>query len=148
MKTNTVRLEEIAKQVMAEINPRPQIIREFKTRNFTVRVDALEDYDVDPSFDEDGSVRKGLENGDLICFCAHAVAYCKGSEVASDYLGGCIYKSIEEFADHIECGKYNRMMARDGKKGQCGSYFRDMIRTVCDEARKTLCTMQSVRVRI
>jgi hypothetical protein len=123
------------------------IIREFKTKNFKVVVDAEEDYDLDLSFDEDGSVRKDLERGKLIAFSARVQVFFKGSEVATDYLGGCVYKSIEEFQDHREVGKQNAEYERKGESGRCGSYFHDMIRTACEEARKTIAAYKDVHVR-
>ena len=122
-------------------------IREFKTKNFHVVIDAVEEFDLDLSWDEDGSTREGLENGTLIAFCARARVFLRGSEIASDYLGGCIYKSLEDFADHKECGKQNAEFERQGVAGRCGSYFSDMIATVCDEARKTLTEQRKVYVR-
>ena len=167
-------------------------IREFKTQNFHVVVDAVEEFDLDLSWDEDGSTRRGLENGTLIAFCARARVFLR---VASDYLGGCIYKSLEDFADHKECGKQNRAtLKRDGRfqiyrknrpypsclsasdklksrgfstreraeawtksnakeeyhifeTGKCGSYFADMISTVCEQARKEMQSMKDVYVR-
>lgn len=121
-------------------------IREFNTKNFKVVVDAIEDYNVDLSFDEDGSTRKGLESGDLICFCARVRVYFKGQEVASDYLGGCIYESLDAFMDHKECGKQNAeyeakeraQHKKIGSTGRRGSYFSDMITAACEEARKTI----------
>jgi hypothetical protein len=92
------------------------IIREFKTKNFHVVVDAIEEADLDLSFDDDDSTREGLENGSLIAFCARARVFLRGKEIASDYLGGCIYKSLEDFADHIECGRQNRAVnKREGR---------------------------------
>jgi hypothetical protein len=91
-------------------------IREFKTQNFHVKVDAIEETDLDLSWDADGSTQRGLENGSLVAFCARARVYFRGLEVASDYLGGCIYKSLEDFADDKECAKQNRdMLRREGK---------------------------------
>ena len=170
-------------------------IREFKTKNFHVVIDAVEEIDLDLSWDEDGRTREGLENGSLIAFCARARVFLRGKEIASDYLGGCIYKSLEDFADHKECGKQNReTLKREGRfqiyrknrpyqsclsktdklkhrgfatreraeawaqanakegydiseTGKCGSYFADMIGTVCQEARKELQDLKDVRVR-
>ncbi len=91
-------------------------IREFKTKNFHVVIDAVEEIDLDLSWDEDGSAREGLENGTLVAFCARARVFLRGKEIASDYLGGCIYKSLEDFADHRECGKQNReTIKREGR---------------------------------
>jgi hypothetical protein len=91
-------------------------IREFKTKNFHVVVDAVEEIDLDLSWDEDGQTREGLENSTLIAFCARARVFLRGIEIASDYLGGCIYKSLEDFEDHKECGKQNReTIRREGR---------------------------------
>jgi hypothetical protein len=170
-------------------------IREFKTTNFRVVIDAVEEFDLDLSWDEDGSARRGLENGTLIAFCARARVFLRGSEIASDYLGNCIYKSLEDFADHKECGKQKReTIKREGRfqiyrkarpyqsclsktdklkqrgfstraraeqwaeqntkeayeifeTGKCGSYFADMVATVCQEARKTLTEQREVFIR-
>ena len=171
------------------------IIREFKTQNFHVKVDAIEETDLDLSWDDDGYTKRGLEDGSLIAFVARARVYFRGLEVSSDYLGGCIYKSLEDFADHKECAKQNRdMLRREGKfqiyrkarpyehclsrtdklkargfatreraevwakantseaydifeTGKCGSYFADMIATVCAEARKTVSDMKAIHIR-
>src|SRR6266404_1369086 len=170
-------------------------IRECKTQNFHVVVDAVEEFDLDLSWDENGSTRRGLENGTLIAFCARARVFLRGKEIASDYLGGCIYKSLEDFADHKECGKQNReTIRREGRfqiyrkarpypsclsasdklkkrgfatreraeawaqantkeayeifeTGKCGSYFADMVATVCEEARKAVAELKDTYVR-
>lgn len=110
-------------------------------------VDAYAEDVLDLSWDDDGSVRKGLESGELIGFCVEATVYYNGNEVASDTLGGCIYKSIEEFQDHRECGKQNRQWAEQGKPGQCGSYFKDMIHAAIAEARKVLADRPYIRAQ-
>lgn len=113
-------------------------IREFKTKHFTVRIEALEETDLDLSFDESGEIAEQIESGDLIVFCAHAVVYYNGRKVGEDYLGQCIYKNLDDFADHRACGRQNRKWAKQGKEGRCGSYFTDMIHEAIREARKTL----------
>lgn len=45
-------------------------IREFKTKNFKVIVDAVEDFDLDLSWDDTGEVRDKLERGVYISFTA------------------------------------------------------------------------------
>jgi len=138
---------------------------------------------------------KDWENGNLIAFCARARVFLRGKEIASDYLGGCIYKSLEDFADHKECGKQNRAtLKREGRfqiyrkarpypsclsktdklksrgfqtreraeawaqtnakeayeifeTGKCGSYFADMIASVCQEARKAVAELKDTYVR-
>src|SRR6267378_7463514 len=170
-------------------------IREFKTQNFHVVVDAVEEFDLDLSWDEDGSTRRGLENGTLIAFCARARVFLRGKEISSDYLGGCVYRSLAEFEDHRECGKQNRETIRQEGRfqiyrearpypsclsktdklksrgfstreraeawaktntkeayeiletGKCGSYFADMVSTVCEAARHELQDLQHARVR-
>jgi len=118
------------------------IIREFRTAQFLVVVDALEDYDVDLSFDESDEVRKRLESGEYVCFTARArVIHDDLGELAADYLGGCIYKSLAAFEAHRECGAQQRAVnakRKRQKKGPVciGSYFSDMVKTVCKEARE------------
>jgi hypothetical protein len=85
-------------------------IREFKTKNFRVVVDAIEDCDVDLSFDETGETKRKLENGTFISFTARARVFFvpTGQELGRDYLGGCIYDTLDSFQDHRECGLQNR----------------------------------------
>ena len=93
-------------------------IREFKIQNFHVIIDAVEETDLDLSWDDSGETRKGLENGSLIAFCARTRVFLRGLEVSSDYLGNCaIYKSTRGLrADHKECAAYTRKLwKREGK---------------------------------
>jgi len=83
-------------------------IREFRTANFHIVFDAIEDYDIDLSFDDTGETRRKLESGDLISFTARCIVYLNGQKVGADYLGGCIYESLDAFQDHRECGAQNR----------------------------------------
>jgi hypothetical protein len=103
-------------------------IREFRTPQFTVRVDATPDYDVDLSFDDDGSVRADLEAGNLASFLVRARVYVAGNLIAEDYLGGCIYRSLADFREP-------------------GGYFADMVHTVCREARSNLAALHGIKVR-
>lgn len=93
-------------------------IRKFQTANFTVSIDAYYDYDVDLSFDDSGDVLRKLEHGDLIAFTVHTTVTHNpsGLELGADYIGGYIYKSIDEFQDHRECGAQSRrQIRREGK---------------------------------
>jgi|ERR1700752_259282 len=103
-------------------------MREFNTKNFKVVCDALEEDDLDLSFDEDGSTRKGLKSGALMAFVARVRVFFQGKEVGADYLGGCIYKSLEDFMDHRECFHY-------------------MICEAIGKARKNMLAYQTVRIR-
>jgi hypothetical protein len=115
------------------------VIRTFETANYTVRISAEEEYDLDLSFDNTGRVQKQLERGDLIAFVAHVEVIHKptGMVIGEDYLGGCIYKSFDDFMDHRACGKQNRKWAKHGKEGRCGSYFSQMISDAITEARES-----------
>lgn len=124
-----------------------ELIKEFRTTNFRIVLDAVEDYDVDLSFDEDGSVRKGLENGSLVAFSARATVYFNGHDLATEYLGGCIYKSTDEFWDLREVGEQNRKFEANGEAGRCGSYARQMISEAIAQARGVVKAMQNVKVR-
>lgn len=123
------------------------IMRIFKTKHFTVVADALEERDLDLAFDEDGSIREGLESGEFTAFTAHVYVMLNGRIIGEDYLGNCIYKDFDDFMDHKECGKQDRERAAQGKEGRCGSYFSDMIHTAIAEARKTLAKERSIYVR-
>jgi len=102
------------------------IIREFKTPNFTVVVDAVEDDSPpDVSWDETNTVLKKIDSGEYVLFCARARVFFKGEEISSDYLGSCIYTSLDIFQDH-------KGMNHKGH----GSYFSDMVHTVIREAKE------------
>jgi hypothetical protein len=122
-------------------------IRKFHTKRFSVIVDAVEDYGMDLSFDDTGDVRKKLESGEYVGFAVRARVLFDGTEIAADYLGGCVYESIDAFMDHRECGKQNREWAAQGESGRCGSYFSDMVHAAIAEARINVRALQSVRVR-
>jgi hypothetical protein len=111
-----------------------ETIRKFKTKNFAVVVDAVEEFDLDLSWDDTGETLKGLHSGKLVAFCARVRVFFKGMEVGSDYLGNCIYTSPGAFMDHV------------GANGQYGSYFTDMVSTAIEEARKNIAQLQAVRV--
>lgn len=114
------------------------VMREFKTANWIVRCSAEEEQDLDLSWDEDGSIRKGIDSGKFIVFCAHVEVIHRptGATLGDDYLGQCIYRSFDDFMDHRACGKQNRKWAKQGKDQRCGSYFADMISEAIAEARK------------
>jgi hypothetical protein len=85
-------------------------IRKFETQNFRVVVDAIEEQDLDLSFDDTGEVARKLDSGIFVAFVARARVFLKpiSQELSSDYLGGCIYESLGAFEDHRECGIQNR----------------------------------------
>ena len=111
-------------------------IRTFQTKNFKVIVDAIEDEDLDLSFDETGETYKQIENGSLIAFCARVRVVFRPTdcELGSDYLGQCIYASIADFQDHRQPENH-------------GSYFAGMIREAISNARHAFKQYQNVRLR-
>lgn len=111
-------------------------IWKFETENFAVVMTAEEEHDLDLSWDDDGSVREGLESGEFVAFCAKCVVLFRGAEVGVDYLGNCVYRNFDEFRDHI---------GRNAKG--YGSYFSDMVREAIREARDTLTTVPRIRTR-
>lgn len=114
-------------------------IRTFETANFKVVVDAEEEFDLDLSFDDTGEVAEKLDSGEYLAFCAHAYVVGPDGEIlADDYLGDCIYESLEAFMDHKECGVQNRKWERQGNPSRCGSYFKNMVSNVIEEARKAI----------
>lgn len=126
------------------------IIREFKTANFTVRVEALPEDDLDLSWDESGEVRAKLESGEFVAFCAKAsVIFRDHYELATDYLGQCIYDDPANFQDHRECAaETRRLRAEFGRDNiVCGSYFSDMVSEVIRQAREEFQTIKKGALR-
>lgn len=124
-------------------------IREFKTRNFTVTVNAVYDGDLDLSWDDTGEIEKGLSDGTYVAFGVVATVTHKSlGIVGRDSLWNCIYKDPIEFMDHKQCGRENHRLASEGNNARCGSYFADMIGRSIDEARKNIRAAQSIYVRV
>ena len=123
----------------------------FKTRQLVVSVDAFEDDDLDLSFDDDGSVRAGLDSGEFVAFTARArVTDSMGGELATDFLGGCIYRSLAEFgSSHRDPDPMNRncSIMRAGRNVGICHYFPDMVKTVCKEARRALLCRPKLYIR-
>lgn len=114
----------------------------FRTANFLVLVTAETEYDVDLSWDDTGGVCQKLDSGDLEVFCAKCAVYLNGCEIASDYLGNCIYESAHDFRDHVGINEKSRA---DG--ANYGSYFSDMVRAAISEAREHMKKNQAVYIR-
>ena len=100
----------------------------FNTRNFEVRVDAMQENFPDLSFDETGETAEMIERGDWICFAVKATLSFRGMDIAEDYLGDCIYENTRDFRDHFGIKKHKGV----------GSYFSSMIRNIISEGRNTL----------
>jgi len=100
----------------------------FHTRNFTIKVDAMEENYPDLSWDETGETAEMIERGDWLCFAVKATLSFRGMEIAEDYLGNCIHENTRDFRDHLGIAKHKGV----------GSYFSQMIRNVIEEGRNTL----------
>lgn len=73
------------------------------------------------SFEADAveEISEQLDSGELVLFCAKVTASRNGIELASDYLGGCIYKDEKEFINNDD-------------------YYGDMVATVIEEAKQAI----------
>lgn len=121
----------------------------FETARFCVALHIHEDPDMDLSWDEDGSAREGIESGKYVAFMAEIRVTLDGREVASDYLGGCIYNSVEElYTSHRDPDPMNRncsiMRAASGNISIC-HYFPDMVREAIGQAREALSDVPTLR---
>ena len=81
----------------------------FKTRRFTLELAA----EPELSFEW-----LGVGEDALVCFCARVRVLLDGRELASDYLGGCWYDSVEAFRQD--------------------PYFYDMVRSAIKDARAAI----------
>jgi hypothetical protein len=118
-----------------------QVMRKFRTKNFTVRAMIEPDCDLDLSFDDSGEVTAALESGDMVAFQTKVAVYYHGAEIGADYLGGSIYREPREFfREHIGLAAKSRA---DGCN--YGAYFPDMVREAISEARKHFADMPRLR---
>jgi len=96
-----------------------------------------------------------VRNETVCWFDARVRVLCDGEEVGSDYLGCCVYNSIEEFyTSHRDPDPMNRnctIMRRarggndpDAKISLC-HYFPDMVSEAISAARKRICKAPKLR---
>jgi hypothetical protein len=97
----------------------------FRTAQFDIILEFGPEYDLDLSWDENGSVADGLARGTLFAFVARVAVKHNGMTIGEDYLGECIYASERDFMR--------------------GGYFRDMVRCAIADARATLAKMPQLR---
>lgn len=97
----------------------------FKTQRFVIRFEALPEWDLDLSWDETGAVTRDIENCTVSVFCAKVSVLLDGKEVACNYLGQCIYRSIEEFIT-----RYRH------------DYFASLVRETIQEARSNILSLE------
>lgn len=120
-------------------------IRRFNTKNFSVIVDAAYD-DADLSYMDADEIRRFHAEGGAF-YLVRCRVLLDGAEIASNYLGGCDFYDIREFQDHRECAKANRKWAAAGEARRRGSYFADMVKRACAEARKEVNSRSNVKLR-
>ena len=119
-------------------------IRKFKRGLFTISVDAYEEPDLDLSFDTDGEIRTEIERGRLTPFRVKTSLSILGHELASDYLGNCIYKTPRDFMDHVGIRIVERAeSAKRNRTIRYGSYFHDMVSNVIRDGRHEAATLLS-----
>jgi hypothetical protein len=88
----------------------------FTIKLYTTWEDSSPDWEL--SEEDSKQLLEDIENGKLEWFIAKVTAEKMGIELASDYLGGCCYRTIEKFI--------------------ADSYYRDMVDTVIIEARQRI----------
>jgi hypothetical protein len=110
----------------------------FRTKNLKVIWSIAPSEQIDLSWDDTGEVREKLDSGEYEAFDSKmsVVSRITGEEIAADYLGESIYANPKDFRDHIGMNA----------KGH-GSYFSDMVREACREARDNLRAMKEIPVR-
>lgn len=102
----------------------------FETDKIRVTLAAAPEDDLDLSWDDDGSTREGLESGKYVAFVARVrIAHKEIGVLHEDYLGNCIYESVEQFRR---------------EKG----YFGDMVRACVHQARKNIATLKTFPLRV
>ena len=101
-----------------------ELIHEEEAGGFTIRFYAMpEDSHPRDSFDDtchdiDEICRK-IDNGTYVWFVAKVTASKNGIELASDYLGACLYESCQQFVADKD-------------------YYADMKERVIEEAKQTI----------
>jgi hypothetical protein len=114
-------------------------IWQFNTRNFCVQFNARPEEPRVLDWDEDGSIARDLESGEFCAFVAEVRVLFHGIEIGADYLGGCIYKTPEDFRDHLGVRQYELKLSEElGEPVAVGSYFSDMVREAIREARENM----------
>lgn len=101
-----------------------------KIGNIEIRLEVEPCCALDLSWDDDGSVRAGIEDGSYVAFDAKVSVLRKGIEIGADYLGECIYESLEAFraSDFVINGKQAPFPG-------AYSYCRDMMHEALGRAR-------------
>ena len=115
----------------------------FETDKYTIEL-AVAPEDTDPigEFHSQEDI-DAINSGTIEWFHARASVSKNGKMIGSDYLGGCAYKTIQEFlTGHRDPDPLNRncaeMREARGANTVICHYFPDMIRQAISDARLTL----------
>jgi hypothetical protein len=96
-----------------------ETMHEKEQDGFTIRLSAApEDHPIDWDFETEQDrldLLEKIDNGTLVYFSARVEAIKCGLVLATDYLGGCCYESVQAFVDE-------------------GGYYQDMVDAVILEA--------------
>lgn len=108
----------------------------FKTARFTVEllIEQQHGYEYDGD-DDDGETQAALNAGDLVAFDSVVRVSLDGGVVASDHLGGSVYKAgkVSEFwTEHLTATPQT-------------CHFPDMVRSAITQARKVICAAPRMR---
>ena len=101
-----------------------QLVYEEQRDGFDIKLYLCEEYchpnDVMDyeSKEEQENLLNDIENGNILYFTAKVTASKNGIELASDFLGCCMYKSVKEFIE--------------------GDYYADMAVTAINEAKENI----------
>jgi len=101
-----------------------ELIHEEEAAGFAIRFYACEEYShPKDSFDDTchdvSDICDKIDRGVYVWFCAKVTASKNGIELASDYLGACLYDSCQQFVEHND-------------------YYADMKATVIKEAKQAI----------
>ena len=115
----------------------------FETARYAVTCHALEE-DMPPEdsfeFDDDIAFARSGDPAAWFCTCVRVVNKETGLELGCDYLGGCSYRSFDDFVGgHREGGPGSRnCLATKARNIVVCHSFPGMVRQAIDEARATL----------
>ena len=123
----------------------------FSTARFTVALEIMpEDMDPADSFQFDDDI-EAVRSGEVEWFQARVSVYCDGQRIAWDSLGGCAYKTIQEFyTSHRDPDPMNRnctifRAVPGNERTSICHYFPGMVSEAISEARKYLCDVPKLR---
>lgn len=91
----------------------------FDIRFYALPEESHPRYSFDDSVDDIADICRKIDNGTYVWFVAKVTASKAGVELASDYLGGCLYDSYQQFVTD-------------------NGYYADMKARVIEEAKQTI----------